>query len=619
MTMKKTLIALSAFALASVPVFADEGESPTVTIDGTVYTIKDEEASLTHGNREAVGEFVIPSEVEYNGKTYPVTSVGDYAFYDWSGRKVEITSFVIPSTVISIGTGAFGNSMITEIEIPETVKILQEAFFGCTALRSAVVYGGQEELGNGVFNGCNALETVVIGEGHKRIPSNMFGRCNALKDVSLPSTLQEIDGGMYDGGAFGGCSSLESIDIPASVRRIGRDAFNSTGLLEIFLPENLETLDAYAFQNCQQLKSVTLPTSISYLSEGTFLGCSSLETIELPDNIKELKGSGWSTGCFYNCSALKEVDLGSVEIVGNYTFYNCTALKGIVIPSTAVYIGENAFSYCSSLDSIEIGSSVESIGYNCFLGAKSLTSISVDPANPYFDTVDGILCNADKTELLLAPKNLSGMVSIPSNVVRLNDCLFADCNLITELVLNEGLKTIGNNIISGCENISELTIPASVSEISLPNAFMGNSLTSFDVNEGNANYSSYDGTLYDKTGNELLRWVLESQNKAVIPEGVTAIGESAFASCVAIEEVVLPSTLKEIKNNAFSWSHIQNFVLPESLTFIGEDAFSTCLALRSVAIPSGVKSIGVRAFSNCENLEEITLPPDLTEIPDYLC
>ena len=102
--------------------------------------------------------------------------------------------------------------------------------------------------------------------------------------------------------------------------------------------------------------------------------------------------------------------------------------------------------------------------------------------------------------------------------------------------------------------------------------------------------------------------------KAEIGEGITAVGESAFASCNHLVEVVLPSTLESIGAYAFNGcSAMTTIQLPEGLTSIGYDAFENCEKLESITLPSTLVEIGSEAFLN-SGLKEITIPGSVSEI-----
>ncbi len=153
---------------------------------------------------------------------------------------------------------------------------------------------------------------------------------------------------------------------------------------------------------------------------------------------------------------------------------------------------------------------------------------------------------------------------------------------IFEVVISEGVTSIGDYVFYECEYIDKITIPDSVTKI-------GNK----------AFYKCYD---------------LESID---IPDSVTEIGGSAFYSCEKLESVKLPNCDVKIGEGAFSHcKSLKTIDIPLSVTQIGEYAFSDSW-IESIVIPDTVTTIGSGAFSACRNLTQVELPKDITSIPDY--
>ncbi|MGN0813027.1 MAG: leucine-rich repeat domain-containing protein [Candidatus Coproplasma sp.] len=98
-----------------------------------------------------------------------------------------------------------------------------------------------------------------------------------------------------------------------------------------------------------------------------------------------------------------------------------------------------------------------------------------------------------------------------------------------------------------------------------------------------------------------------NEGTAIIPDGVVHIGSYAFKNnCV--NKVIVPSSVRTIKNGAFYYCKMKEIVLSEGLEVIEKEAFDSCQKLTSVIIPHGVKSIGRFAFSMCSNLKKIFIP-----------
>lgn len=100
-----------------------------------------------------------------------------------------------------------------------------------------------------------------------------------------------------------------------------------------------------------------------------------------------------------------------------------------------------------------------------------------------------------------------------------------------------------------------------------------------------------------------------------IPEGVTAIKDSAFHHCRVLEDITLPQSLTEIGPSAFSVCYkLNGITIPNSVTTIDDNAFYHCESLTNINIPEGVSSINYYTFAWCTNLESVTIPDSVTHI-----
>jgi hypothetical protein len=228
--MKKVLLS---FLLTLLPMLVS---AEAVEIDGIWYNLvsKVKEAKVTSNPKRYKGNVEIPPSVIYEGETYKVTSIGDYAFSFCTG----LTSITIPNSVTSIGEGAFsGCSGLTSISIPNTV-------------------------------------TSISGSA--------FSGCSGLTSVTIPNSVTSISG-----SAFSGCTGLTSITIPNSVTSIVHYAFSGcTGLTSVTIPNSVTNIDYYAFQNCNNISSVTIGEKVNKISMGAFTNCQQLtDVICLAENV----------------------------------------------------------------------------------------------------------------------------------------------------------------------------------------------------------------------------------------------------------------------------------------------------------------------------------------------
>jgi hypothetical protein len=153
-----------------------------VEIDDIGYDLSGTEATLTYG-RECSGDMVIPGSFMYEGTTYTVTSIGDYAFYECTG----LTSVTIPNSVTTIGEGAFYQcTALTSVTIGDGVTTIGYcAFRNCNSLTSITIPNSVTTIGVAAFSRCNSLTSVIIGNGVTSIGNETFNECSSLTSVAV--------------------------------------------------------------------------------------------------------------------------------------------------------------------------------------------------------------------------------------------------------------------------------------------------------------------------------------------------------------------------------------------------------------------------------------------------
>jgi hypothetical protein len=381
----------------------------TFTNNNTELAVSYQGSSYNEFSDEYSGNVVIPKTVTYNGKTYNVTSIGEYAFFDCS----NLTSITIPNSVTSIGQCAFSRSGLTSVEIPNSVtNISGYAFQSCSSLTSITIGNSVTNIGAQAFNACPVLSSVHIsdlaawcnisfvdanaanplyyaqhlylnGEEVKDlvIPNSVtsigkyaFQGCSGLTSVTIPNSVTSINQ-----SAFASCSSLTSVTIPNSVTNIYTSAFrNCSGLTSVTIPNSVTSIGSSVFYNCSSLTSVTIPNSVTSIGGSAFYNCSSLTSVTIPNSVTSIGSSA-----FYNCSSLTSVTIpNSVTSIGTYSFGNCSGLTSVTIPNSVTILAGAAFYNCSSLTSVTIPKSVTGIGGDTFRSCSNLTSVKVERENP---------------------------------------------------------------------------------------------------------------------------------------------------------------------------------------------------------------------------------------------
>ena len=546
--------------------------------DGTL------EISKYAGNGATSATYVIPGEI--NGKK--VTKIGDNAFIDCT----ELTSVTIPDGVTSIDEAAFwGCTSLTSVTIPDSVtSIKSKAFFKCTSLKSVTIPASVTNINIGdyalgyyeIYNTDSCEWEMYKVEGFKiNYVKDTYGHMYALKNGFTDEAClltNELDDGTLEITKYAGNSATYVIPGEIDGKKV-TEIGDST------------------FKGCTELTSITIPDGVIGIGNNAFSGCTSLETVTIP---------------------------ASVTYVGNSAFYGCTSLKSVTVPESVTYIGGYAFAECYSLKYADIPANVTGIGTSPFCNCRSLENINTDEANKWYTTVDGVLYDKDKTELINYPAGKKD----------------------SSYVIPEGIRTIREKAFYGCLNLCELTIPDSVTEIE-SGAFECSSLISDEY--GTIKYvdgwvvgSGHTANVVLKDGTRGIAFEAfscdEIIEKVTMPDTVKYINGCAFENCTNLSEVLLSSSLENIERGAFlNCSNLADIVIPDSVISITSDAFYNTALLNKqntpvkyagkwvitaedcdkIVIKDGTKCIASYAFSSCTSLTDITIPDSVTMIGDY--
>ena len=563
---------------------------------------------------EYSGLVVIPENVTYNGTTYSVTSIGNYAFEDCS----SLTSVTIPNSVTSIGNSAFYECFsLTSVTIPNSVTSIGEwAFYYCSSLTSITIPNSVTSIGFSAFEKCysltktnytgdiagwcniwfGGLDANPISQSH-----NFYINDQEIKDLVIPNNVTSI--GNY---AFNSCSSLTSVTIPNSVTSIGGAAFNScSSLTSVTIPNSVTSIGNSAFYECFSLTSVTIPNSVISIGDNAFRSCSSLTSVTIPNSVISI-----GDNAFRSCSSLTFVTIpNSVTSIGGGAFSGCTSLTSITIPNSVTSIGEWAFYYCSSLTSVTIPNSVTSIGDDPFYGCSSLTAVTLT-ANSVEEFCQGrgnvLLYNAGEygeRYIQIDGKDVVE-ITIPNSITSIGDSAFIGCSSLTSVTIGESVTSIGSSAFNSCSSLTSVTIGESVTSIGSSAFNNCSSLTSVTIPNS-----------VTSIGSSVFR-NCSSLTSVTIGESVTSIGESAFEDCSSLTSVTIPNSVSSIGDYAFDGcSSLTSVTIGNSVTSIGYSAFRDCSSLTSVTIGNSVTSIGYYAFRDCSSLTSVTCeavtPPTL--------
>ena len=230
-----------------------------------------------------------------------------------------------------------------------------------------------------------------------------------------------------------------------------------------------------AFRFCDSLTSITIPNSVTSTFRG-FDGCEKLTQINV-DTANTVYSSVNGVLFSKDKSELIKYPEGKADTsyaipngvtsIGYWAFYDCYSLTSITIPDSVTSIGTMAFEDCSSLTSITIPDSVTSIDRHAFFVCRKLNQINVDTANTAYSSVNGVLFNKGKTELIRYPEGKADTsYAIPNGVTSIGNSAFYGCSNLTSITIPDGVTIIDINAFQYCRSLTSITIPDSVTYIS---------------------------------------------------------------------------------------------------------------------------------------------------------
>lgn len=648
----------------------------TVTnVNGIRYLIEEEEAIIARQDKDLSGDIIIPSSIEFDGKSYSVIGLVDPTnITAWSSNKVTVEG------------GAFQDCKITSIVLPNTIKFISA----------------------GAFNGCKDLDKVVFPNETETLGAASFAGCTKLTELSIPETVKNFGSNSIYGFVsyvFGECSNLKSLNIPFGVSKLAAGCFMDCGLDSLYIPETIIEIEdnslylpnlralTMAIKDIRNIKySLNAFADISTTTLYVPKGCMSVyqeyepwsdfmvikeygedgeiiiadQTTVIIDNIKyilkdkkatiarqkpsldgeiiipeelEFENQKYPVTAIVDCQDLTCYSGGTIKCEGG-AFQN-TNIKSIALPNSIYEIPSGAFQDCSNLESILLPNSLTRLGAASLAGCVKLSEITLP------ETLTDI---ASSTRYGYRSYSFGGCINlktilIPEKVTRLASGCFMNSGIksitIPEnlTVLDEQcLKTDSINTLKICvkdlDNLTytddcfgnlsncDLFVPLGSKQVYQEYYPWMNcrSITEFD--DGSEPFVptkqivQIDGVryiLYD--GNATIgRQNKDLSGKILIPEQVTYEGKSYSVNDMIKPTDIIAWSSNQVTctNGAFQECLVDTVILPNTLTKIEAGAFNSCDNLIHVQLPSNTTQLGTACFAECHNLEEIFLPETIT-------
>ncbi len=317
----------------------------------------------------------------------------------------SVAKVVIPDGVVTIGAEAFYEcTSLQSIFIPSSVLSFGEsAFFGCSSLRQIDIPNSVKCIGNRALKWCYLLQRVVIPNSTTSIGDEAFFGCSSLQCIDIPDSVTSIGEGAFGGCKIGRnkgvgvCFALECINVSPDnphYRSIDGILYDKNVTKIIHIPQG------------KQLVNYSIPETVISIDERTFSGCLYLQHVIIPNSVKVI-----GDRAFEVCESLQEIDIPrSVVSIGERAFAGCKSLQRVFIPESVISIGESVFGRCEFQILMNIG------------GCTALESIDVDPQNPHYTSIDGVLYNKAVSQLIKFPeaKHVEDFV-LPDSVTSIAD------------------------------------------------------------------------------------------------------------------------------------------------------------------------------------------------------
>ena len=593
------LYVINANALIVTNTFSRDGNTYRVTMmeeahDGIPKIYNVEFVSSTNSTVNIPATVMDPN----NQYTFNVTAIAN------NSTIPNATSVTMPNTIVLIEANAFKGKNLRSIMIPSSVTTVEDgAFSQMAALTTINVAPGNTHFysNDGVLiekigsNDWVASYPVAKTGTEYAVPEGIYGvrtgafQCAAnLIKLTLPASLKESPSSAEFTG-YSSAAKLANIEVAA-----GNTAFKSIDGVLV----SLDGKKLIAYPNAKPGAASSLPAY-----QGV-IGQPSASVYKIPDG---------------------------VEIVGQAAFAQVNGLTAIEL-NEVKKLEKGAFDKQTKLRNVRLGSSVDTIEEGAFGGNQNLTAFDVDPHNPNYTSDDGVIYNADKTELVLFPGGKGGEYTTLPTTTKIRRRAFYYNNVLAKVNFNKDLEVIDGDAFQATTELKNITFeaPARVKSIGTF-AFQGSGLTELNIP---ASLQTVDWSAFG----------FSKLKKITVADGsqLQSINKEAFNGCKDLEEFTFEgsSTLNKIQKDAFSGDDkLKSFVIPEkvtvlergafngasgletitfkqpaTMTIIGEGAFQGAQALKKIELPSTVTTISKDAFNTCSSLTEIVVPASVTSI-----
>lgn len=581
------------------------------------------------------GEVILPQSVEILGEgafrgtactkfTFEagskMTAMGDSVFAN-CGKLTEVENF--PSGITKIPDSSFMSDKVlakVTYAAPEKMTgIGASAFSGCEVLVSDASYSPITEnmvtIGASAFMGCKGEQftTVTIPASVTKLEQNTFANCLSLATVTFTNTESVTE---IAAKCFANDGALTECELPAKLEVLGDSAFGATALTHVRIPVTLREAKQ-PFSKCQQIGQIEWEEGLTKVIDNLFQNMESSLKVDFQNQITEIGNHAFDSSLITGITGTNKL----VKI-GEYAFNSCAGISGKVELPAVTEIHAYAFSKIFATD-FEISENITLIDNSAFMNCTNLKAINKNDG-----VADVDLGNMTKLAEI-GKQAFAGCSSIVSlrlsgTITKINDSAFSKLTTLANVKFNDngeaGTTELGSSVFSGCTNLVEVSTAKNVGIIG-SSAFSGCiKLMRLNLAEGLQIIKSgafsgcarLEGALpegvSEKYSSASGAKVMLPNEKAVleIPGTVTAIEDSAFASCYSADETLQADGEKEPSDYKIGIKAVHVAGNPAGTT-IGASAFAGCQNLTKLTLGEGVTGLGDSALKDTR-LEEITIP-----------
>ncbi|WP_278566086.1 leucine-rich repeat domain-containing protein [Prevotella melaninogenica] len=431
---------------------------------------------------------------------------------------------------------------VGEVTIPETVT-------------AGVTY-------NGVLQGNATYKVIMLRANLFRAASS--GVTSQITKITIPKTVQHIESRCFDQ-----CENMTEFVIEGATDGTSQ----------------LKEIDSHAFLNCKKLASITLPNSVTYLGDddpnsiegGVFEGCESFTSFTFPSSYAS---NNLPSFTFKKCTNLATINWNGYnpKRLNNSTFYECKKITWNQVPQSVEELGDNCFYYCDALTSVDL-SRIKKMDTGVFWHTP-LTSVEWPAAVTEIPARTFWGCGQ-----LTTIKGIPGQPGAWDNITKIGENAFNECTSLTTIKLPAELKTIDAQAFRSCSNLATVDYGTKVETIGDGAFWSTGALKKF----------FFKGSVKTLGANAFQ----ESGLTCVHLKGDMTIGKEAFMKCASLKYVEFPATS----------------LATQPLTYVAEGMFAGCTSLPFITLPTTVTEIKANAFNGCSNLNYVNI---LAETPATL-